>query len=164
MDLFGSFQSERYFLPCADLIRDIFAPQSGHPPKQEGVCSLHVRRGDYLKRGTHRPLTLDYYERGMEQFPGYCFLVFSDDIDWCRSVFTGRQFDFAEHYPDYMDLSLMSACEHHIIANSTFSWWAAWLDSSLCKRVVAPHHGRWFGPALRMHDTRDLFPGTWQLF
>jgi hypothetical protein len=163
MDLRGFFQSERYFGHCRNLIRSLLSPAICIPT-QRGVCGVHVRRGDYLsERALHPPLSLSYYRRAMTLFPESSFLVFSDDIDWCRFVFRGRRFAFAPGNPDYVDLALMASCQDNIIANSSFSWWAAWLNDNPDKRIVAPLPTRWFGRRLDMHDTRDLVPREWMV-
>jgi hypothetical protein len=96
---------------------------------------VHVRRGDYaLSRVRRSPvLPLEYYEEAAELVlsadPATQFVVFSDDIEWCRREFPLREAFYAEGNPDWLDLTLMTRCDHHICANSTFSWWGAFLSS-----------------------------------
>ena len=128
------------------------------------VVSVHVRRGDRgdaLDGPDARPvLDAAYYERAVRHFgKGFRFLVFGDDPEWCRRHFTGPDTTVVSGEPDYVDLFLMSRCRHHIIANSTFSWWGAWLNPRDDKVVVAPE--RWFGPAKSHYSTRDLLPQSW---
>ena len=92
--------------------------------------SLHVRKGDYLgHNGFFVDLPVGYYTEAMSLTRGP-YLVFSDDIDWCRANLPGDCL-FMEHNRDYEDLFLMAACDEHIMANSTFSWWGAWLGNGL---------------------------------
>ena len=110
------------------------------------TVSIHVRRGDYLHIGETQCLGEDYHERAIEwfrqRFEGIRFCVFSDEIAWCRTRFHGPEFLFAD-FPvaagdPFHDLRLMSSCHHHIIVNSSYSWWGAWLNPSTRKEVIAP--------------------------
>ncbi len=96
--------------------------------------AVHVRRGDYLTDGSHRPCPLGYYEHATEliqaEAPSTQFVVFSDDIAWCRQELALQDPHYVTGNPDWLDLTLMSHCEHHICANSTFSWWGAFLSSN----------------------------------
>ena len=169
----GLFQSEKYFknqrkkilnlLGAPDIVsktlkekyRDIF--NNGNE-----VVSIHIRRGDYISLQSHHALLdLDYYQKAISKFNDkkYKFLVFSDDIEWCKDTFS-TEFNFVERGEDYMDLWLMSLCNHNIIANSSYSWWGAWLNKNKNKRVIAPK--KWFGPSLSHHDTSDLIPNSWE--
>jgi hypothetical protein len=128
--------------------------------------SLHVRRGDYtLAAEGNIALPLDYYRRAieviLERFEDPTFFIFSDDIEFSRKnlpdgirrIFVEGNDDFSSHE----DLRLMAACQHHIIANSSFSWWGAWLNPNPEKVVVAPRH--WHLSAERMYP--DLLPPAW---
>ena len=86
------------------------------------------------------------------------FLIFSDDIVWCKNNFVGDKFIFIEGEEDYIDLWLMSLCNHNIIANSSFSWWGAWLNKNNNKTVIAPKN--WFGPNKKL-DPTDLYCKDW---
>jgi hypothetical protein len=104
--------------------------------------SLHVRRGDYLNNPNHLVLPLEYYMKALRVISVICsdikIFVFSDDIEWCKLNFSNAT--FVEINP-YLELELMSLCKHNIISNSTFSWWAAYLNSNPDKKVIAPK--RW---------------------
>jgi len=128
-----------------------------------GICSIHVRRGDYLKLKNHHPVQgLGYYKEAMKLVPCDKFLVFSDDVKWCKKVFNGDQFIVSEPAPQEVDFNMMIACSHHIIGNSSFSWWAAYLGDNPDKVVVAPKN--WFGPKLaETHKLDDLIPPNWRL-
>ena len=88
-------------------------------------------------------------------------LVFSDDIKWCKDNFTEGPFIFVGGGEDYIDLHLMSKCKNNIIANSSFSWWGAWLNNNENKRVIAPKD--WFGSSNSHLNTDDLIPGDWEI-
>ncbi len=182
-ELWGYFQSERYFAHCEDEVRRYFTPHHALAQLLERgfgdvlareTCSVHVRRTDYLGNPTHPELAAgDYYERAMSQFDANTtFLIFSDDIAWCRERFRGRSTFFVEALTEVEDLFLMARCRGHIIANSTFSWWGAWLDPNPQKKVIAP--ARWFsgrntdpsipyrpGNFSGFYDTSDLLPPAW---
>lgn len=161
-DLRGYFQSKKYWQHCSDLIRDQFT--FTNPPRLsiQNAVSVHVRRGDYIKWGEyHYNLGMNYYKAAMDHFWGYTFLIFSDDIEWCKNQNWGKhEVIFMEGNSDVDDLSLMSQCRHNIIANSSYSWWASFLNSNPHKKIVAPAKDRWFGPKLQ-HDTRDLYLPNW---
>ena len=153
-ELWGFFQSERYFAHCKDEVRHYFTPHHAVAQLLEqgfgrllagATCSVHVRRTDYLGDPTWPELAAsDYYERAMSQFDsGTTFVIFSDDIEWCRERFRGRAMVFVEALSAVEDLFLMARCRGHIIANSSLSWWGAWLDPNPDKKVIAP--ARWFG-------------------
>jgi hypothetical protein len=164
----GYYQSEKYFKHNRGSILDLFSintPSERYMEEKYGdilknkTCSIHVRRGDYLGLPNHHPVcSLGYYKEAMSQMVVDKFLVFSDDIQWCKENFTGDKFIFIEGNPDYIDLWLMSLCDNNIIANSSFSWWGAWLNQNPTKKVIAPN--KWFGSATK-HNTKDLIPDTW---
>ncbi|GAB3941768.1 alpha-1,2-fucosyltransferase [Spirosoma harenae] len=168
-DLRGSFQSESFFKEAESQVRHFFKPspdvntylREKYSHLLSGTtCSLHVRRGDYVRqRAAFPPQPLAYYQHAIRQFPSdTTFLVFSDDIAWCQGQFTGDQFHFIEGEKDIIDLFLMSQCTHHIISNSSFSWWGAWLNPNPAKTVYCPPY--WFGPAVSprpQHYARDLY-------
>ena len=184
--LAGYYQSEKYFADVPDLIRAELTPKDpavaayakdyvGRIRAREGrpVVSVHVRRGelahaeDVLKntKGTFGPPTrMQYVGQAMAHFAGDGpeFLVFSDtakDIDWCREHVRGDRLHFAAGHDDVQDMTLMSACDHHVVA-STFSWWGAWLNPGTTKRVVAPRQwGHAGGPMV----PDDLIPPGWHV-
>lgn len=168
--LSGYFQSERYFADHARTIRAELTEWEGSPfmrPDIPGVVSVHVRRGDYIKLAAHHPpLPVSYYREAMALFPGYDFMFFSDDILWCQQTFGGTpqmhpRVSFSFGRSALEDMALMSRCEHNIIANSSFSWWGAWLNLMPSKKVIAPSEARWFGPAKAGWSTKDLIPEGW---
>ena len=154
----GYWQSEKYFSEFRLRLLEAW----GFPWKpMPGFISVHVRRGDYLRlTEKHPPVPKLWIDTAMEQFPGYHFIFFSDEIGWCQREY-GRRRDVTcsvgqnvEH-----DLALMSGCEHHICSASTYSWWGAWLNHSLCKRILIPKF--WFMPG-RPEDTKDIIPEGWE--
>lgn len=168
--LIGFFQSEKYFKHNNTQIYELFSPpidaiqfiQSKYRfTLCNEICSIHVRRGDYVPlANNHPPCDMNYYEQAIKLIPSHVkFLIFSDDIEWCKTQFLGDRFEFVENNSDHIDLYLMSLCNHNIIANSTFSWWGAWLNRNPNKIVIAPTI--WFGPGLRHHNIKDLIPETW---
>ena len=189
-DLRGYFQSEKYFANCREEILRYFTPGHRladeidrlreayfHGIPREKTCSLSVRRGDYVNNRFHFDLSkTEYYLDALRLFgEEYFFLVFSDDIDWCkeffsRPAFRGFTFIFVAPTRDIADLFLLSRCGNHILANSTFCWWGAWLNPSPDKRVVAPQ--AWFDGEFTnrdrpfrqggFHNTCDLIPESWR--
>ena len=167
--LFGYFQSYKHFEKYKDLISHTFSetPQITETINKKysqidfsKTSSLHVRRGDFLKfPDTHPVLPADYYDNSIklvtEDAPN--LLVFSDDIPWCRQHLKHENISYVED-KDYLELYLMSRCKNNIIANSTFSWWAAYLNDNLNKKVIYP--STWFGPS-GPKDNSDLFLKEW---
>ena len=149
----GYFQSEKYFLHNRQFILNLFLPSVFVLKKMEKyqslfnkkTCSIHVRRDDYVRLSDiHPPVTVEYLQKAMKVVgPVDNYLVFSDDINWCKSVLQGDKYIFIEGNKDYVDLFLQSKCYHNIISNSSFSWWGAWLGTNKDKTIVCPK--KWFG-------------------
>jgi hypothetical protein len=175
--LTGYWQSEKYFLEVATQMRGDFSfrlpleNQNAELAKQinqVNAVSLHVRRGDYANNSKttekHGLCSLDYYQVAIryvtERVTPPHFFVFSDDIAWVKNNlkidFPHQYIDFNHGAESYNDMRLMSMCKHHIIANSSFSWWGAWLNPRKDKIVVAPKH--WFA---NQTDIQDLLPQGW---
>lgn len=166
----GFFQSEKYFKHIENEIRSdfTFKDEIIEPCEEmisqlyDSPIALHIRRTDYITNPNHTVLGLDYYQKALEQFDNESVLVFSDDPEWCnqQELFSSDRFLIAEGNINYIDLCLISLCSGHIIANSSFSWWGAWLAKS--NKVIAP--SRWFGGSNNEHlDTKDLIPETWMI-
>jgi hypothetical protein len=158
--------------PCKEMVESVEEP-----------IMLHVRRGDpnltdprgfkwsYTQCSSqHPPQPIEYYEKALAEFPeDQPVIVFSDSIDWVKEqeFFSGDRFLHSEpddKYADgsftpYTDLCLMSLCSHAIIANSSMSWWGAWLQTNPNKKVIAPK--MWFGPDYKDKDTKDLYYPNW---
>ncbi len=173
----GYWQSERYFADIEAELRREFEFRASVSDEyawlvnrlaQPNSVSVHVRRGDYVSDPAisrlHGAVDFSYYLRAANIIAERCakpsFFVFSDDSQWVRENFH-LQAPFELVAPDMTnpaeDLRLMSLCAHHIISNSTFSWWGAWLANHRNQIVVAPK--RWF--ATDEHDTRDIVPERW---
>ena len=172
VSLQGYFQTEKYFKHIEHQIRDEFTffHEILDPCKEmmSGVSNpiaLHIRRGDYIINSeNHFNLPIEYYKEALKHFDDdRNVIVFSDDSKWCheQSLFEDDRFIISENDDNRVDLCLMSLCSDFIIANSTYSWWGAWLSSNKNKKVIAPV--QWFGKTgyTKDHDTKDLIPDTW---
>jgi hypothetical protein len=128
-------QNPKYFNKYAKEIKQMY---SQNIPAQTDMVAIHVRRGDYVNNLFYVDLTeTGYYDRAMLLFPNQKFLVFSDNIDFCKNeLFNGNEFEFAEGN-EVADFNLMASCIGHIVANSSFSWWSAFI-APYTKKVVAP--------------------------
>jgi hypothetical protein len=169
VDLRGYFQSELYFKDCSDEIRsvlkfrDVVLSESDSFGKIVGDSTcIHVRRGDYVTSPNHHPVqTIEYYKKAIDLIGNSTYYVFSDDPEWCRENLMPLKEDmiFVDAQNPYVSLCLMSKCKNHIIANSSLSWWAAWLGKKEGQIVFSPLN--WFGPALSSNDTSDLYCDEW---
>jgi Glycosyl transferase family 11 len=174
----GYWQSEKYFVDIKHIIRNEFAIKETQTGKNREIAehimssesvSLHVRRGDYVDSqsvgNNQDPCSLDYYysciDNILQKVNNPVFFVFSDDIQWCRDSLklsdTAVYVDHNDFDKGYEDMRLMSQCRHNIIANSTFSWWAAWLNNNENKIILAPK--KWF--TKKTYTTDDLIPARW---
>lgn len=145
-------QSEEYFGEYVDAIKALYSP--GIPETRKRV-SIHVRRGDYVNNPFYVDLfQTDYYQKAMEMFPNQEFIIFSDDIAWCRRQPIFKDCLFADG-DEVSDMNQMAACEHNIMANSSFSWWAAYLNPNPDKKVICPKD--WFTDGVE----RTKCPDEW---
>ena len=168
ISIFGFFQSEKYFKHIENEIRidfsfkdEILEPCKEMIDSVGQAISLHVRRTDYIENINHTTLELDYYKKALSMFnTNLPVIVFSDDVEWCKtqSLFCDDRFMISESENNYIDMCLMSLCDNHIIANSSFSWWGAWLSKS--DNVIAPV--KWFGEGNIHKETKDLIPDRWK--
>lgn len=171
----GYWQSERYFPTVADEFRSRVLKEfsTGLTPAGQRLsewaqsnpsASLHVRRGDYVTNAaaaaTHGVLPMSYYDQAVDRLGAEVQVyVFSDDLDWARAAFSGDRFRFVDGRHSVTaagELALMSAFSVHIVANSSFSWWGAWLGGP-DHTVISPR--KWF--ADDHLDDRDIVPGRW---
>ena len=176
--LSGNWQSEMYFLQVADEIADIFALDrfSSAETREientitsaENAIGVHIRLGDYVNNSWDLGVSSgSYYRRArtmMEKIVSNpTFFVFSDDIQTAKERLRGwDNTTFVSGYSKEQDMMLMSKCKHNIIANSTFSWWAAWLNQNQTKVVIAPR--MWFPKKImRIRNTIDICPDEWIL-
>lgn len=174
----GFFQSEKYFVDIKDKICADF--QFNNQPDEENQkliekigatnsISLHIRRGDYVQKKRYQNLyancSLDYYKRGVEHISknvkNPVLFIFSDDIEWVKeNLNLPYESVYVSHNPgakSYEDMRLMSLCKHNVIANSSFSWWGAWLNNNENKIVIAPQ--KWFNDENIVQA--DVIPQSW---
>lgn len=167
----GCWQTEKYFKEIAADLHRTFTFQCEIPEESRAYLTqikatesvgLHIRRGDYVKGSVQNIYggicTDEYYERAMakmqEKVPNAFYYVFTNDIPWAKEHLAGEQYaivDCNDESTGYLDMMLMSRCKHQIIANSSFSWWAAWLNENPKKIVIAPDH--W----LNGRDCSDIY-------
>ncbi len=160
----GYFQSYKYFEDYKDEIKKDFTFKFDisnkcliEIEKYNNPVAIHVRRGDYVKHPGFWNVTPEYLGEALQHFDDkeYTFLVFSDDIKWCKEIFPDEVV-FVSGNSQFEDLCLMSLCEHNIISNSTFSWWSAWLNNNINKKVIAP--SKWYIDPKPLYD---LYPNNW---
>lgn len=166
----GFFQSEKYFTHNRVKLLEWFKIPESINEKitnkyskllEQRTTGIHVRRGDYVRHPNHHPVqTREYYLEGIELLKDKTdlFIVFSDDIPWCKENLTIPNIVFIENERDYVEIYLMSLCNNNIISNSSFSWWGAWLNTNENKIVIGPKI--WFGPAITF-VSKDIIPETW---
>lgn len=176
--LIGYWQSEKYFIDIKEIIKNEFTVKNNPDKINQEVLkiihnthsvSLHIRRQDYISdkktMEIHGILEINYYSHALdliqEKVKDPNIFVFSDDINWAReNLKTELPLFFIDHNgteKNYEDLRLMSSCQHNIIANSSFSWLAAWLNINPKKIIYAPK--KWFN--VQNLDARDLIPSSW---
>ena len=172
--LVGYWQTYKYFSDISDLIVDEFKfpdiiDEKTSSLKEKIISSnsvmINVRRADYLTDSLFENVEMDYYHKCIarmnELLDDPSFYVFSDDTEWCKENFTEEKFfvvDKSYAGPKYIDyLNLMTSCKHHVIPNSTFAWWAAWLNHNDDQIVMYP--SKWFTD--KNKDTKDLCPPEW---
>jgi hypothetical protein len=173
MNLQGYYQSEKYFKNIEKEIKDYYFKPSQEVIdevdsvfKHKGehkITSIHVRRGDYLaQEHLHPACDMEYFNKSMEMLDQITdkFLIFSDDIQWCKENIKGDNILYSENRSDVVDMFMISKCDNHIISNSSYSWWGAWFCDNKNKRVIAPK--KWFGKDLPL-DTKDLYCEGWEI-
>ena len=178
----GYFQSEKYFAPISKTLRQSFTFPALQPDdtnlrelqhiQSSCAISVHIRRGDYVNdiaiNAVHGCCDIAYYTKAFaymqQQLGTVAFVFFSDDPAWVNETFLRQLPDSIliknnDGADSWKDMYLMSKCRHHIIANSSFSWWGAWLNDNLDKKVIAPKI--WFADEKRNKATTDLIPANW---
>lgn len=165
----GRFQSEKYFKDYSDDIKNLFDLSYNLDiincilndiPRP--ITSIHVRRGDYFEnKQCLNELDIEYYTHAMTLTKNESFLIFSDDINWCKQHFDQKNIFFFEENDELINLIAMSLCDHNIIANSTFSWWGAYLNKNKHKTIIAPKI--WVSPRLSNFSvlSKDVVPDDW---
>jgi hypothetical protein len=165
----GYFQSEKYFENNKQFIIDLFGPNEEiknrvliNLPDVSSYTSIHIRRGDYLQFPNHHPQqSVEYYKKATEIIGlDKTYLIFSDDLEGVKNMFDFLPNKiFYTSNEDWLDMYTMSLCKNNIICNSTFSWWAAYLNPHNDKKIITTNN--WFGPAYGNWDISTLFPKNW---
>lgn len=170
----GYWQNERYFSNISDQIRSDFTFRNRFSEKNVWIkdminstnsVSIHIRRGDYVDHPRHGGICdTEYYHKAIKYIDTKIltatYFVFSNDIAWCKNnldIANCYYIDWNKGEESYIDMQLMSLCQHNIIANSSFSWWGAWLNNNSHKIVISP--SRWFNEGA--HDINDIIPNSW---
>lgn len=160
----GYFQSEKNFTEGWQFVKNLLEPADHVKDRLDNyqdifnvtTCSIHVRRGNYLSLPEHHTVqTMEYYNEAMGRIGADRYLVFSDDIEWCKQNFIGEEYIFIKD-TDYIEMFLMSMCDHNIIGNSSFSWLGAYLGNPDHRLVVAPN--KWFP---NNDKAIDVIPDRW---
>lgn len=178
--LFGYFQNELYFDNIDDQIRHSFTFKEALKGKNEEIAtliensdsvSIHIRRGDYLNKNSNlNVLSIEYYQKAIatiaQKVPNAHFFIFSDDTDWVKqNLNIGSNaytiIDWNTGDDSYRDMQLMSLCKHNIIANSSFSWWGAWLNNNPSKTVIAPK--TWYKADKPNNYPKGFIPESWTI-
>ena len=172
--LTGHFQSELYFYNIKEFINDLFYLDKDdndlllelynkytlHFNNEKKIISIHIRRTDYINCIV---LPISYYKKCIDYFGIDCnYLIFSDDIKWCKENILLNSLlnkEFVQE-KDYLELFLMSKCDHNIIANSTFSWWGAYLNKNPKKKVLYPN--QWFNLNTIEYNNNTICPASWK--
>ena len=177
----GYFQSEKYFLEIREVILSQISLKNSLSTYNAGIqkeismckisCSIHMRRGDYLTNSVankvHGVLDIEYYKESIELLENkfsdnIWYFIFSDDMEWVVDNLHIKNSTFVDSDQDSCpneDIFLMSLCDHNIIANSSFSWWGAWLNNNGKKVVISPK--QWFMDKKMNDNTFDLIPSIW---
>lgn len=171
-NLNGYFQTEKYFEHIKEDIRKeykfpdnlIYSSKDFlKQMKNFEIVSVHFRRSDYLTLKHFYNTNLDdYYKEALKIFNNkkYKFLLFSDDIDFLHHNFSDKdRFYICDVRNQFLELTMMTMCDHNIIANSSFSWWGAWLNSNKNKKIIAPK--KWFNDGYKDKDTKDIYCADW---
>ena len=174
----GYWQTEMYFKSIRNELLDDFeiksSPSGENSSMLDLICksnsvSVHIRRGDYVNNAEtfqkHGVSSMEYYNKAInyinKRVENTHFFIFSDDIEWVRQNFTIKHaihfIGFNDASKNFEDLRLMKNCKHNIIANSSFSWWGAWLNENPNKIVIAP--ANWFNDI--SVNTNNLIPSDW---
>jgi hypothetical protein len=156
VDMFGYFQSYKYFQKYNSIIFDLFELK----PNSSNYGFIHIRRGDYIKYPNHHPIMpLFYYEEAIKKQGKDKYLCFSDDVVWCKENIKNPKIEIMEDVSEIETLKYMIGCDTAIIANSSFSWWGAYLGRH--HNVIAPRN--WFGSAYSGYRIEDKIPNSWEV-
>lgn len=171
----GYFQSEKFFKHCEFEIKKQFKFKEfvvnevvQKYPNIKNSASIHIRRGDYLNQLDYHPVIgFSYYKNFISNHTSDCekIYVFSDDIEWCKNVFVDDRFIFP-NFDDNNDLYsfvLLSQSKKIAISNSTYSWWASWLNQNENKQIYCFPHNKWFSKMYSNLNTEDILPKEWNI-
>lgn len=168
--IMGYWQSEKYFSPISNIIKEEFKfkkkiyNETFEKISRLNSVSIHIRRGDKVNANSNYYSTdLEYIYKSVALIKSYVeepfFFIFSDDLEWVKeNIELKDPHYYVNSKHSYEDLQLMSSCKHNIIAESSFSWWAGWLNENPNKIVIAPSEKRW---NKLFTDTQDLYPSEW---
>ena len=173
INLHGYFQTEKYFIHIKDqILKEYSFPEEikakakeyiNNIRKDQEIVGVHFRRSDYLTLKQFYNTNLEnYYKNAFDIFSDqkYVFLLFSDDLDFLKQNFSDKgKFKICDFKNQFLELSLMTMCDHNIIANSSFSWWGAWLNQNKNKKVIAP--SVWFNDGYKDKNTKDIYCDRW---
>lgn len=178
MHFIGYWQSEKYFSEIKRKVANAFKfPEIDGSNEvylkeilRTNSVSIHVRRGDYylgINKDRYAGICeSDYYQMAIEKMDSIVdsakYIVFSDDVEWCKANLNVKDATFVEGNTgknSFRDMQLMSLCKHNIIANSSFSWWAAWLNENKKKIIIAPK--KWFQINTIEYNINDIIPQEW---
>jgi hypothetical protein len=175
----GYWNSENYFTEVINNVKQSFNFKINLKDKNEQIAneikntnsvSIHIRRGDYISSEVNRQIygnicTLNYYTKAIskieESVVNPSYFIFSNDIDWCKEnlkIGNAKFINWNKGKDNYIDMQLMSLCKNNIIANSSFSWWAAWLNENKNKIIISP--SRFFNDVLPSNPN-TLIPADW---
>ncbi len=177
----GTFQSQNFFENIADYIKHIYTfpllvdnrnLELASKMAQENSVAIHVRKGfDYQKDILHNTCQIEYYQKAIsymkENVENPVFYIFTDNPKWVKANIGDCKYTLVDWNPttgksNYLDMQMMSLAKHNIIANSTYSWWSAWLNSNIDKIVVAP--ANWYNPQYNKLKNVDIVPNEWVRF
>jgi len=176
-NLSGYYQTEKYFEHCKREILNYFSFKTdikaktydriykNEYPDPRLCTSIHIRRGDYVEKQEYHPLLEpEYYKEACKRTNTKYYIIFSDDIEWCKATFGNNSKLFYSKEKDPFEAMFhMSLCSNHIICNSSFGWWGAWIGEMASPKkeniIIAPE--KWFGPAHFMYDSKDIIPKRW---
>ena len=170
----GYFQSEKYFIDYKEDIINEFTFKDEILKESKDfinnnfdnnpIVAIHIRRGDNaINNPNFPPISIEYIQEAINEFSDqeYNFLIISDDIPYCKSIFPeSNNLKFSTGKSDLVDLCLMTLTDHNIISNSSYSWWGAYLNPNVNKKVIAPSN--WFKDKINM-NTKDLLPASWKI-
>lgn len=167
MAINGYFQSDKYFGHCGKCIKKMFKLKEVKTDIKIELnsCSIHARRGDYCNLPNHHPLATweNYYKSAIEKMDNWFptkYYVFSDDIESIKKEFPeNKLFEYVSGGDEIIDFYLQTLCRHHIIGNSSYSWWSSFLSEDFSGKTIAPR--LWFGPAYANNNTADLYRADW---